>query len=120
EKTGFRATSLETLRQMVAANVGITLLPTLAVQPPVAQSENVHLLQFRGEAPSRRIAMIWRKSSAMGPFLKKLAAVLRTLPHGLLDARTVISLAHAATHAETQRPSRGTRRPQAQGSAAKP
>ena len=35
EKTGFRATSLETLRQMVAANVGITLLPTLAVKPPV-------------------------------------------------------------------------------------
>jgi len=27
EKTGFRATSLETLRQMVAANVGATLLP---------------------------------------------------------------------------------------------
>ncbi|MEO7936623.1 MAG: LysR substrate-binding domain-containing protein, partial [Dokdonella sp.] len=31
EKSGFRATSLETLRQMVAANVGITLLPILAV-----------------------------------------------------------------------------------------
>jgi len=76
---------------MVAANVGITLLPMLAVQPPVAQSENVHLLQFRGDAPSRRIAMIWRRSSAMAPFLKKLAAVLRTLPLGLLDARTVAS-----------------------------
>jgi LysR family hydrogen peroxide-inducible transcriptional activator len=96
EKTGFRATSLETLRQMVAANVGITLLPMLAVQPPVAQSENVHLLQFRGDAPSRRIAMIWRRSSAMAPFLKKLAAVLRTLPLGLLDARTVASAGRPA------------------------
>jgi LysR family hydrogen peroxide-inducible transcriptional activator len=81
---------------MVAANVGITLLPMLAVQPPVAQSENVHLLQFRGDTPSRRIAMIWRKSSAMAPFLKKLAAVLRTLPLGLLDARTVAASGQAA------------------------
>jgi hypothetical protein len=32
EKSEFRATSLETLRQMVAADVGITLLPSLSVQ----------------------------------------------------------------------------------------
>ena len=85
EKSGFRATSLETLRQMVAANVGVTLLPTLAVKPPVARSENIHLLQFRGDAPSRRIAMLWRKSSALAPFLKKLTAVFRELPRALLD-----------------------------------
>jgi LysR family hydrogen peroxide-inducible transcriptional activator len=72
----------------------------LAVQPPVAQSENVHLLQFRGDAPSRRIAMLWRKSSAMAPFLKKLAAVLRALPLGLLDARTVAASGHTAVHAK--------------------
>ena len=101
EKSGFRATSLETLRQMVAANVGITLLPMLAVQPPVAHSENVHLLPFRGEAPSRRIAMIWRKSSAMAGFLKKLAAILRELPPKLLDT-------HTAVAAQTQ--ARGSRR----------
>ena len=91
EKSGFRATSLETLRQMVAANVGITLLPTLAVQPPIAQSDNVHLVPFRGEAPSRRIAMIWRKSSAMAAFLKKLAILFADLPRGLLDPRTVVT-----------------------------
>jgi len=105
EKTGFRATSLETLRQMVAANVGITLLPALAVQPPVAQSDNVHLLAFRGDAPSRRIAMIWRKSSAMTGFLKKLAGVIRELPHALLDARTATAAgATARAHARSQRP----------------
>ena len=71
---------------MLAANVGVTLLPTLSVQPPVAQSENVHLLQFRGNVPSRRIAMVWRKSSAMNVFLKRLAEVFRQLPADLLDA----------------------------------
>lgn len=34
ETGGFRATSLETLRQMVAAGVGITLLPALSVATP--------------------------------------------------------------------------------------
>jgi len=83
EKTGFRATSLETLRQMVAANVGITLLPTLATKPPVARTDNVHLIEFAGHAPSRRIAMVWRKSSSMAGFLKRLAGVFQDLPSDL-------------------------------------
>ncbi|TCO38834.1 DNA-binding transcriptional regulator OxyR [Dokdonella fugitiva] len=87
ERSGFRATSLETLRQMVAAGVGITLLPSLAVQPPIAPSANVHLVPFRGDPPSRRIAMVWRKSSALGAFLERLAGVIRSLPRELLDAR---------------------------------
>jgi LysR family transcriptional regulator, hydrogen peroxide-inducible genes activator len=89
EKTGFRATSLETLRQMVAANVGITLLPVLAVKPPVAASQDLCLLSFRSPAPSRRIAMVWRRSSAMSEFLINLAAVLRDLPAGLLTTDDV-------------------------------
>jgi LysR family hydrogen peroxide-inducible transcriptional activator len=87
EKVGFRATSLETLRQMVAADVGITLLPTLAVKPPVAPSPDIDLVAFRGRPPSRRIAMVWRRSSAMAPFLGELAAVFRQLPPALLDPR---------------------------------
>jgi LysR family hydrogen peroxide-inducible transcriptional activator len=85
EKTGFQATSLETLRQMVAANVGVTLLPTLAVKPPVARSDSIHLLRFDDAAPSRRIAMVWRRSSAMGNFLARLAAVFKALPETLLS-----------------------------------
>lgn len=80
EKTGFRATSLETLRQMVAANVGITLLPTLAIKPPMARTDNVHLLEFAGHAPSRRLALVWRKSSSMTTFLKRFTEVIRSLP----------------------------------------
>lgn len=84
EKGEFQATSLETLRQMVAANVGVTLLPTLAVKPPVARSENIRLLPFEGVQPSRRIAMLWRRSSAMTAFLSELAQVFRELPDALL------------------------------------
>lgn len=85
EKTGFRATSLETLRQMVAANVGITLLPTLAIKPPMARTDNVHLLEFSGHAPSRRLALVWRKSSSMTTFLKRFTEMIRSLPAELMQ-----------------------------------
>jgi len=70
---------------MVAANVGITLLPVLAVKPPVAHSTDIDLIEFRGHPPSRRIAMVWRKSSAMAIFLMALADIFRKLPRKLLD-----------------------------------
>jgi len=84
EKPGFRATSLETLRQMVAADVGITLLPSLAVKPPVPRSENLALVPFAGRPPSRRIALAWRRTTAMAPFLQRLAGVIAELPAALL------------------------------------
>lgn len=84
EKDGFRATSLETLRQMVAAHVGATLLPVLAVKPPVAHSASVRLIPFDKGGPTRRIAMFWRRSSAMAPFLREIAAVVGDLPPALL------------------------------------
>ena len=85
EKGGFRATSLETLRQMVAADVGITLLPMLAVKPPIPANEHIRLVQFHRRPPSRHIAMIWRKSSAMHAFLREFAQLLRQLPVALLE-----------------------------------
>ena len=88
EKEGFRATSLETLRQMVAAGVGITLLPMLAVTPPVPNSPSIKLLSFKAPPPTRRLAMVWRRSSAMGPFLHDLAGIVRDLPARLLRAPT--------------------------------
>lgn len=85
EKSEFQATSLETLRQMVAAHVGVTLLPVLSVKPPVARSEEIRLVPFRDPAPSRRIAMAWRRSSAMAGFLGSVAQVFRELPPALFE-----------------------------------
>lgn len=85
EQLDFHATSMETLRQMVAANTGITLLPTLAIKPPVSPTENVVIRPFKGDAPSRSIAMVWRKSSALNDFLEELAAVFAAIDPGLLE-----------------------------------
>lgn len=87
EKEGFRATSLETLRQMVAAGVGITLLPMLAVQPPVPESPHIRLMPFRDPAPTRRISLYWRKSSVRAGFLTAIGEQIADLPKSLFEMK---------------------------------
>ncbi len=90
EYSDFRSTSLETLRQMVAAGVGITLLPRLAVSPPIPRSDTVETIEFADPVPARAIAMVWRKSSAYRSFLPRLAELFAQLPTGLVrPARAV-------------------------------
>lgn len=64
EKQDFRATSLETLRQMVAAGVGVTLLPALASRGAYGSARGMVTRPFSRPVPSRRIGAVWRKSSA--------------------------------------------------------
>ena len=80
ERVDFHATSMETLRQMVAANAGVTLMPVLSVKPPVPATDNIALRSFASPAPSRTIALVWRSSSPLGAFLRKLAASLKVKP----------------------------------------
>lgn len=82
----FDATSLETLRHMVAAKVGMTLLPRLAVSEPVPASPDIRLREFIAPAPARSIGLHWRPSSVHADVLPELAQVLRTLPTDLVTA----------------------------------
>jgi LysR family transcriptional regulator, hydrogen peroxide-inducible genes activator len=66
EKQDFRATSLETLRQMVASGGGITLLPELASSGAYGSARGVHVIPFARPAPVRRIGALWRKTSSHG------------------------------------------------------
>ena len=85
ERVDFHATSMETLRQMVAADAGVTLMPVLAVKPPIPLTENIALRPFNSPAPSRTIALVWRSSSPLGDFLRKLADSLKVRPASLLE-----------------------------------
>jgi LysR family transcriptional regulator, hydrogen peroxide-inducible genes activator len=60
ESVDFRASGLETLRQMVAGDLGMTLIPTCAKQ----NNDGLAYIPFTDPAPKRRIALFWRKSSA--------------------------------------------------------
>jgi LysR family hydrogen peroxide-inducible transcriptional activator len=85
ERVDFHATSMETLRQMVASNAGVTLMPVLAVKPPIPITENIALRPFEPPAPSRTIVLVWRSSSPLGKFLRPLAECLKVQPASLLE-----------------------------------
>jgi LysR family hydrogen peroxide-inducible transcriptional activator len=53
--------SLETIRQMVAGGVGVTVLPATSVNSAVA-SDLIRILPFTKPAPTRRVALAWRRS----------------------------------------------------------
>ncbi len=86
EKPGFRATSLETLRHMVSANVGVTLMPALSIHAPAPQSPGIRLVPFADPEPHRRIAMIWRRTSALTGFLHQLVPMMKAIDPLLLKA----------------------------------
>lgn len=56
-------TSLETIRNMVASGLGITVLPASANSVRY-RSKLLHVIPFTKPAPSRRIALAWRRSFA--------------------------------------------------------
>jgi LysR family hydrogen peroxide-inducible transcriptional activator len=64
DQQDFRATSLETLRQMVASGAGITLLPELAGRGAYRNARGLVLRPFAKPAPARQVGALWRKSSA--------------------------------------------------------
>jgi len=64
EAQDFRATSLETLRQMVATGAGVTLLPELAARGAYRSARGVALRPFVKPPPVRHIGAVWRKSTA--------------------------------------------------------
>lgn len=65
----FRATSLETLRYMIANNAGITLMPELACRP----TEGICYLPFPKPAPTRTIGLVLRSSAPKLTALQKIA-----------------------------------------------
>ena len=77
ESTSFTATSLETLRQLVAANMGITLMPELAVPEQTDNTSGVCYIPFAGEVPSRTLGLCWRSSSTRSGLLADIARSLR-------------------------------------------
>lgn len=76
-KAGRHATSLETLRSMVAAGAGYTLLPALAVPAGPDPSGLVAVRSFDADGPGRTVALVWRSSDPRAAGLTHLAAFLR-------------------------------------------
>lgn len=76
EEQDFRATSLETLRQMVAAGLGVTLLPRLAAEGPIAGVRGLEYRPFAPPSPSRMVGAAWRRSSTRESAIEAVCEVL--------------------------------------------
>ena len=75
----FEASSLHTLVQMVAAGIGVTLIPQLAVDARVIQGTGISLSRLAVPA-SRDIGLAWRPTSLRTDDFRLLAQTLRELP----------------------------------------
>lgn len=74
----YPATSLETLRQMVAAGIGITLMPALATRTSAIGKRLMVFRPFADSTPNRLIALAWRRGYARVAVLRALAATTRS------------------------------------------
>lgn len=73
----YPATSLETLRQMVAAGIGITLMPALATRTSAIGKRLLVFRPFADSTPNRLIALVWRRGYARVAVLHALASLTR-------------------------------------------
>lgn len=87
EDNRFQATSLETLRYMVASGLGITLLPKLSTlnQQP---GNNLHYLPFADPPPTRKISLVIRPNYSR---MEAVRAVVSDLRSSLSSLRETVS-----------------------------
>jgi LysR family hydrogen peroxide-inducible transcriptional activator len=85
----FRAASLETICQLVAAGFGCTLLPALAARAPQGPKPSYMVLPLQSPNASRRIGLVWRRGYPRAQELSLLADLVRNNP--LSGTHTVLS-----------------------------
>lgn len=76
QESGFRATSLATLVQMVSRSEAVTLLPELAVSVENRRGQ-LEIRPFTTPEPYRTIALVWRRGSPFAEAFRKTASTLR-------------------------------------------
>src|ERR1700678_140747 len=83
EPEDFRATSLETLRQMVVAGLGITLMPEFALHPPFGSQRGLTVRPFGKPPPMRTVGAVWRKTSTRSAAIDAVCDVV----HDVMSAK---------------------------------
>lgn len=84
EDNSFKATSLETLRHMISAENGLTLLPQLAI-PLNRYQSGVKYIPFEKPVPSRNITLLSRNNSARQVCFDQLAMLINKAVQTRLD-----------------------------------
>lgn len=75
--------SLETIRNMVASNLGISVLPNTAVASHYA-NPLIKVIPFAKPVPHRRIALAWRRSFVREQAIEEIIQTIKAIPlHGI-------------------------------------
>jgi LysR family hydrogen peroxide-inducible transcriptional activator len=77
-------TSLHTLVQMVDNGLGVTFVPSMAIGAGILDGTSVDAKPLRSDHGFRRVALIWRRSSARENEFQLLAAALRRIVHDIM------------------------------------
>jgi LysR family hydrogen peroxide-inducible transcriptional activator len=77
EQRSFEGSSLETIRQMVASGIGISVMPRTSVADPEASDQLIRYIPFEDPIPTRRISLVWRKNFPRAAAMEELAKVIR-------------------------------------------
>jgi LysR family hydrogen peroxide-inducible transcriptional activator len=77
EQRSFEGSSLETIRQMVASGIGISVMPRTSVSDPKASDQLIRYIPFEDPIPTRRICLVWRKNFPRAAAMEELANVIR-------------------------------------------
>lgn len=77
EHADFKATSLDTLRQMVASGLGPCLLPALYVAAEARDDPQIAVIPFKGQGPNRRMDLAWRRTDPRSDSFVELAGLLK-------------------------------------------
>ena len=91
----FDGSSLSTLVQMVAAGIGVTFVPEMAL-PVETRSAAVSVDRLPAPEPTRTIGMVWRTTTPLAPQLTRIAEVVRAAAEGLRAERPGATEAGAA------------------------
>jgi LysR family hydrogen peroxide-inducible transcriptional activator len=68
----FEGSSLETIRQMVASGVGLTVLPSTSVPGRVGKGSLLRYIPFSAPVPDRRVVLVYRRSFPRKPAIDAL------------------------------------------------
>ncbi len=75
-EVGRGGTSLVTICQMVAAGMGVTLLPASAAPIEARRGAGVVVRPFSDDVPKRELALAWRRRSPAAPLYRELAGLI--------------------------------------------
>jgi LysR family hydrogen peroxide-inducible transcriptional activator len=90
----YEGTSLDTLREMMATGLGVSLMPGLYARSVVSKDPRFKTFDIGTRGLSRTIGMIWRKTKSAQHNFDNLAVLIRDLVRGEFGSN------RAKTHAE--------------------